>query len=70
MTNYNYIEIPRMNMKSSIFAEFVKRIKELEMENEQLKELLKECRRYIDIWGYEDTHGRAILPQIDEVLNE
>ena len=41
---------------------------ELLEENAQLKELLKECRRYIDYWGYEDTHGRAILPQIDEAL--
>lgn len=37
-------------------------------ENAQLKELLKECRRYIDIWGYTDIHGNALLPQIDEVL--
>lgn len=37
-------------------------------ENAQLKELLKECRRYIDIWGYTDTHGNALLPQIDEAL--
>lgn len=37
-------------------------------ENAQLKELLEECRRYIDIWGYTDTHGNALLPQIDEAL--
>ena len=43
-------------------------IKDITNENAQLKELLKECRRYIDYLGYEDTHGRAILPQIDEVL--
>lgn len=43
-------------------------IKSYQEENAKLKELLKECRRYIDYWGYEDTHGRAILPQIDEVL--
>lgn len=36
--------------------------------NDEIKELLKECRRYIDIWGYTDTHGNALLPQIDEAL--
>ena len=40
----------------------------LRLKNAQLKELLKECRRYIDIWGYTDTHGNALLPQIDEAL--
>lgn len=37
-------------------------------QNAKLKDILKECRRYIDIWGYTDTHGNALLPQIDEVL--
>lgn len=37
-------------------------------ENAQLKELLRECKRYIDIWGYTDTHGNLLLPQIDEAL--
>lgn len=53
-------------------AERLKKTQELELElrkeNTKLKELLKECRRYIDIWGYTDTHGNALLPQIDEVL--
>lgn len=86
MTDYNYIEIPRMNMKSSIFAEFVERIKELEKENEQLKkfceefnalnvskenqrlkELLKECKEYIDgiDWNVDNSEFFA---KIDEVL--
>lgn len=40
----------------------------LEEENAQLKELLRECKQYIDIWGYTDKHGNLLLPQIDEVL--
>lgn len=72
MTDYNYIEIPRMNMKSSIFAELVKRIKELEEENEQLKELLERARGLMnctkDFACTEATE--ELLAKIDEVLNE
>lgn len=74
MTDYNYIEIPRMNMKSSIFAELVKRIKELEEENEQLKELLKECESsiqyYQETYGAMDLDTYTLLAKLNEVLNE
>lgn len=39
-------------------------------ENAQLRELLRECKRYIDIWGYTDTRGNLLLPQINQVLGE
>lgn len=44
--------------------------KALKEENTKLKSLLKECKRYIDIWGYTDTHGNALFPQIEQVLGE
>lgn len=59
----NYIEIPRMNMKSSIFAELINRIKELEVENKQLKELLKELRISV-------MFDKDLVEKIDEVLKE
>ena len=52
-----------LNLKSEYICK-------LEDENKRLKELLKECKRYIDIWGYTDTHGNALLPQINQVLGE
>jgi len=60
----------RDNQNLQVKAEHAKDVVNIDTARQikQLKELLKECRRYIDIWGYEDTHGRAILPQIDEVL--
>lgn len=42
----------------------------LEAENTKLKELLKECKQYIDIWGYTDTHGNLLFPQIEQALGE
>ena len=39
-------------------------------ENAQLKELLKECKRYIDFWGYTDSHGNFLYPQIDKAIGE
>ena len=39
-------------------------------ENKQLKELLKECKRYIDFWGYTDSHGNFLYPQIDKAIGE
>ena len=39
-------------------------------ENQQLKELLKECKRYIDFWGYTDSHGNFLYPQIDNAIGE
>lgn len=45
-------------------------IKSYQKENARLKELLKECKRYIDIWGYTDTHGNLLLPQIEQALGE
>ena len=37
---------------------------------QQLKELLKECKRYIDFWGYTDSHGNFLYPQIDNAIGE
>lgn len=45
-------------------------INNLLKEKATLKELLKESKRYIDIWGYTDTHGNALLPQINKALGE
>jgi hypothetical protein len=58
------------NQKLQVKAEKAKDVVNIDTARQikQLKELLKECRRYIDIWGYTDTHGNALLPQIDEVL--
>ena len=43
---------------------------QLEKENKQLKELLKECKRYIDFWGYTDSHGNFLYPQIENAIGE
>ena len=43
---------------------------QLEKENNKLKELLKECKRYIDFWGYTDSHGNFLYPQIDKAIGE
>lgn len=37
---------------------------------QELKELLKECKRYIDFWGYTDSHGNFLYPQIDNAIGE
>ena len=42
------------------------RIKEID----KLKELLRECKRYIDFWGYTDSHGNFLYPQIDKAIGE
>ena len=39
-------------------------------ENKHLKELLKECKRYIDFWVYTDIHGNFLYPQIDKAIGE
>lgn len=39
-------------------------------ENERLRTLLRECKRYIDIWGYDDSHGNPLYPQIETVLGD
>lgn len=39
-------------------------------EYKQLKELLKECKRYIDFLGYTDSHGNFLYPQIDKAIGE
>lgn len=40
------------------------------IENEKLKKLIKECERYIDCWGYYDSTGNLLFPQIEAVLGE
>lgn len=37
---------------------------------EKLRGLLKECLRYIDIWGYTDSHENLLYPQIKVALGE
>lgn len=39
-------------------------------EIEKLRGLLKECLRYIDIWGYTDSHENLLYPQIKVALGE
>ena len=41
-----------------------------EKEVESLRGLLKECLRYIDIWGYTDSHENLLYPQIKVALGE
>ena len=60
-------------MSKSLMNRFVKADEEREKlaeENQQLKELLKECKRYIDFWGYTDSHGNFLDPQIDNAIGE
>ena len=60
------------NIHSMLYTDDVvqDRYDKAKRENKQLKDLLKECKRYIDIWGYTDTHGNLLLPQINQVLWE
>lgn len=60
-------------MSKSLMNRFVKADEEREKlaeENQQLKKLLKECKRYIDFWGYTDSHGNFLYPQIDNAIGE
>lgn len=60
-------------MFKSLMNRFVKADEERERlaeENQKLKELLKECKRYIDFWGYTDSHGNFLYPQIDNAIGE
>lgn len=47
---------------------------DLEAENQQLKELLKECREVIEWYkadcGYKDTPTEAVLTKIDNAIGE
>lgn len=63
MTDYSYIRTPRMNMKSSIFAEFVKKIKELEEENAQLKEEVSKE-------SYKVSEAYCLVEELKELLKE
>ena len=62
-----WFKIKNLASLTSLLQE--KNIECLHREN-KLKELLKECKRYIDIWGYTDTHGNLLLPQIEQALGE
>lgn len=63
----SYDELQNINKSvNSLMSANIKLVEE----NTKLKELLKECKRYIDIWGYTDTHGNLLLPQIDQALGE
>jgi len=74
MNKLNHIEMPRRNMKSSIFAELIKKVDEIIEENKQLKELLKETKIYVEnfIEGsttINDHHvSYILLQQINEEL--
>lgn len=43
---------------------------ELVHEINKRNDLLKECLRYIDMWGYSDSHGDALWPQIKRAIGE
>lgn len=62
--------ITRIKRKIRNINKLVKSNKKLHEENEKLKKLIKECERYIDCWGYYDSTGNLLFPQIEAVLGE
>ena len=57
MTNKELISIANMELRDQLEAERVK--------VKKMKEVLKECRRYVGTWGFDD---KPLLQQIDKVL--